>query len=51
MDNAGSDDYNQSLFAYAPASRSAAPAARVWYLMQSVRPQGQERLLFMAHKR
>ncbi|HVH02472.1 MAG TPA: hypothetical protein VM891_05905 [Amaricoccus sp.] len=44
MDNAGSDDYNQSLFAYAPASRSAAAAARVWFLMQSVRPQGEERL-------
>ena len=40
----GGDDFNQSLFAYAPASRSAPPAARVWFTMQSIRPQGQERL-------
>jgi len=44
MDNSGSDDYNQSLFAYAPSSRPAAPSARVWFLMQSVRPQGEDRL-------
>ena len=43
MDNAGSDDFNQSLFAYAPSSRAAAASARVWYVMQIVRPQGEDR--------
>lgn len=43
LEVASTDEYNQTLFAYAPASRSGAASARVWYFLQSVRTQGKAR--------